>query len=91
MKRATSEHDRSDRGCAPMSFTAHHMSIPVFVPIISQLLFVRSGDDFRISNFLCAVWERMEPYLKGMEVDLSLVSLRSLVGDLQKISFATQS
>jgi hypothetical protein len=64
------------------------MSIPVFVPAFSRVLFPPSDKTNSVGKLLRAIWdledENMNLPLREKGVKFSQLSLRSLVSDLQK-------
>jgi hypothetical protein len=60
------------------------MSIPVSIPAISKLLFLPSGNK-AVVDIRRDIWKEVEERLRweGKEVEISNVSLRSLVSGLQ--------
>jgi hypothetical protein len=61
------------------------MSIPVSIPVISELLFLPSVNNTFVADILNAIREEVNVQLQmeGKEVEMSKVSLRSLVSGLQ--------
>jgi hypothetical protein len=57
------------------------MSIPVFVPTLSRLLFFPSVNNASVVDLLDAIWERVKARLEEHEVKISALSIRTLVSD----------
>jgi hypothetical protein len=67
-----------------------HMSTPVFIPILSFLARIPSGNISCVSDLLKAIWaisKENDLHLEDREVQLSQLSLRSLVSDHQQSAF----
>lgn len=69
---------------------SHHMSTPVFIPILSFLTLIPLGNISCVNDLLkaiSAVSKENDLRLENREVLLSQLSLRSLVSDLQQSAF----
>jgi hypothetical protein len=67
-----------------------HMSIPVFVPTLSEPFFPPS-DNKNVIRLLRATWKEVKDSLEAQGIRFPDLSLRSLVSDLKKLSIATQT
>jgi hypothetical protein len=66
------------------------MSIPVFIPTLSSLIFAPLDNGYSVGTLLRAIWNSetfaVDLLLQEKGVSFSQLSLRSLVSDLQKLS-----